>query len=526
MVKKIRKNILITGLCALLGSVVSTYADSNTDELLVFTKCYSDLTGTRVSSDHPYVSQVASGELKADEACMNLFSMAELTSSGLTVAEQNSYSSTDQEIARSILQNFYRNHRTWFPSDDIQAGISQSFVGAEEDIYDRYQAANQVSYLLFSDQNYQNLLRGTQTVKSIREVASPATGVITGTASTSFVHDQGVLLVDPSLSYVDLPKFSPLLIQEGELRGFKPLTSAEQSQFIWIPTSIGNSVQSVVRTNYLKGYGGGALGSASYFLLNSGLGRAANGAWYYANGTSRIARRWSNSILKDFMCRDLPVVQYSDVAQYTRPESSLPYRQGPSCVQCHATMDSMGAIARNLSPKPSTFVYVAPPNDLLYRSSVHVTQMPTSPIPGSALKPDGNPAYYQTDPSAYLTAEDDYFAVESDGQFYRRPPNGRLIMRDWSGNLTDKEIVGLEELGQELTQIDDYYMCAAQRYYQFFTGDTEPNFTSSASSDEEVESSRQAIIEWGRQLRSGQSLKALIRSIFQSDIYRRKALEK
>lgn len=519
---------IIASLTSFLSSPETSAA---TDELHLYSKCYSDLTGTHLPSNDSHLSAVRNGTQSAIDACLEILDLASLQSDGLTKAESQNLPTRDQTIALNVLSHFHDFHRGWFSSVNFQNALQLNDPDAMEDIYDLYQAADYISYALFQpNEDYRNILSGTQTFRTIREYDSED-GVITSSPAENFVHDQGYLIANDikgNMAYQSLPKWTPLMLERGTLHGFRKHTNSELNQKIYVNHSRNATGEVVTAVNYLKGKGGGLIGSPSYFMGTSGLGRTGNNIWEYQNGTSVIARRWAKSIFSDLFCRELPVADYQDIQKYIRPNSDLPFRSNPSCAQCHTSMDGMAAVSRNLSPKPAVRTAIPPDQTLNFVNSVHLHEFPVSPIPNAPRKSDGSIIYYQTDPNAALPSESDYFSIPSSGDshFHEREPSGRFVYRSASGVLMDRSINSLEALGHLISQMDDFYSCTAQRYWNFFTGDS-INYSSTITNEDPARTTlRDQIKSWGADLKKNQNLKQLIEEILRSSVYQEKSLER
>lgn len=532
----VRWNVHI--LLILLG--VSIYTSGlHANELSVFGRCYSLFTGKQLESSHRFVPLVQSGQLSATDACMQIFSLAELQPNGLTYAEANNLSADEKEEALSVLRNFYRLHREWFPQQSFAAAVNnEDSAIPTEDIYDRTEAANYVSYILFRQgELYKNLLQGDRVIRAIRDGVQNDPGLVSGYPRAAFYHDEGERLADGGTGGV-IP-FDVLFLEKGKLRGFRPTSTVERERSVQISNSDSSNVCGVSETHYLKGFGGGAMGTSSYFILNSDFGRKNNGFWYRSNGGVRLARRWSKAVFSDFLCRDLPVATLSQVEPALRPSSGLSFRQGPSCNQCHATIDGMAGVVRNLSLKLSFYNTGTGFPDLpIPQQTVHVEQYPLSEVTGAPMRTQNvtrcnvaaspsnpQPVYYKYDPSAYLSDGVGIFNSDSDSSFYRRPPKAPVYFSDWKGDEVTTEVTGLDELGALLSSQDDFYMCAAQRYVHYLTG-ADVSFLNIAGRSEEDESIAVFIRQLGSSLKSNQSLKQMLREIISSEEFRKFVIKK
>ena len=84
----------------------------------------------------------------------------------------------------------------------------------------------------------------------------------------------------------------------------------------------------------------------------------------------------------------------------------------------------------------------------------------------------------------------------------------------------------LNALGTEITKLDDFYVCLAKRYYQYFTGvdveladPTSPDAPRALSNQDQYHLSK--VINLGQDLKTTQSLMTLIEQIVKSADYRK-----
>ncbi len=230
-----------------------------------------------------------------------------------------------------------------------------------------------------------------------------------------------------------------------------------------------------------KNHGAGFLGSSTYLKLNIQSNLKA------PDGGLAMHRRHIKNLFKDLLCRELPVLRPEDVAGQTDADSALPFRHQESCMQCHATMDPAARVTRNLQES--------------FTSGNHLVIIAYHEVKWPAI--EGWP--------------------DRDLKFSRRPPTGHLYFRTISGELIDEPLDNLQHLGNKLATLDDPYVCAAKRYFQFFTGvnvelfdDTAPLSPVRTDKDKEYFSFVQSL---GRELKEDQDLKAMIQKIFASTFY-------
>jgi len=482
----------------------------------LFHKCYSHITGTRPAADHPLLIQVLTGQMSPIEACTDVLNSAQLNSSGISLGEASGDPRRITE-AQNILRTFHSFHRTWFAQDSFNEATAIYAETGEQDLFDHSEAANHVSWLLFSaDQEYRTLLRGKRSIRAIRESA-PSVGRITNRPTSDFLHNfrnpqppthpcdlGGPGYEDDFQNCAPPEPLNPTLLETGKLRGFRPLSPSEMQQEAIVASSL-YSFTSRHRIKYQEPKGGGALGSASYLILNMGLGFP----FPKSNGGNRVPRRLINVALDEFACRKTPVISPEDAEPYVRITGPHPWQPSSSCMSCHATLDGGAGAFRNFS-FTTAYGFTVPIESGYPIDHIQVLTHPTviensvSKISSASLN--------------YLPQESDLYGIISDSNFHNRPPKGRFIMRNYRGELVNKEILGIDEFGVELSEIDDFYVCAASRYFGFLTGFTPPLLAVPTTSQREIEA-RDEVIKWGQELKQSQNLRSLIRSIIESPLY-------
>jgi hypothetical protein len=114
----------------------------------------------------------------------------------------------------------------------------------------------------------------------------------------------------------------------------------------------------------------------------------------------------------------------------------------------------------------------------------------------------------------------------ADANYHRRPTKGVLYYRAHDGSLVDVSVPSLAALGEAITNKDDFYVCAAKRYYQYFTGVDvnigdihDPSAGIFLTARDEFHRNR--VISLGLQLKQTQSARSLIESILRMSSYKR-----
>ncbi len=306
-----------------------------------------------------------------------------------------------------------------------------------------------------------------------------ASDIVTLGTSMEALRDQGQKASFPSSSsLITIPT-----VQTGNFLGVRLMTAnAEKTNLSRTPTD-GDGNPFPIQMH--RHEGGGVIGTPAYILANLGRGLTQR-----ADGGISVARRFGKAVYKDLLCRDVPVVRGADAAPFVQTGSSLPFRKSTSCMQCHASIDPLGNTARN-------FMYVVDEGKI------------------------GGGAPYRFAPSQGAEAG----PVDSDQNFHQRPPNGKLYFRSYDGTLIDRSVTSMGDLGQKISETEDYYACIASKYFQYFTGikanlqDAGDNTLPTLSAGDQVY--RDRVIQLGKSLKTSQNIQSLIREIISSDSYKR-----
>jgi hypothetical protein len=245
--------------------------------------------------------------------------------------------------------------------------------------------------------------------------------------------------------YISAAQLDGYRTERGRIIGFE-----DETRQLAIPRISGGNFDSFAH------HGAGLLGSTPFIYMNTGL-RSRN-----ANGGINTARTFSVAVLKDLLCRELPVIWYQDAVPKLQASSSLAYRTSHSCNQCHVTMDPLAYVVRN-----KHFFAVGNAQDPLDAplASVQVRVTDQSSDSGDIVD-------------------------EPDPVFFRRAPTGKLYIRSLANDnypyINGITMNGIPGLGNQLAQTFDLYLCAASRYFEFLTGysmDFYAHDTSNPSSD-------------------------------------------
>jgi hypothetical protein len=247
--------------------------------------------------------------------------------------------------------------------------------------------------------------------------------------------------------------------------------------------------------NIHKSLGGGIIGTKSYLLLN--LGRPD---YDPADGGVTLARRWTKAVYRDLLCRDIPVIRPGDATPFVQSNPTAktpPYRTNASCMQCHASIDPGAAAIRNVH-------YTAVPKQYFQRQShVEILEWPATEAAETGV-------------------------VDEDARFFKRPAKGKVFYRAYDGTMVNTDVTGVAAFGAALAETNDLYACAAARYFRHFTGvqvnlqDAGDVSLTPLSSSELAY--RNLVIQLGQELKQHRSLRTLIQSILNLDLYKKSSM--
>ncbi len=449
----------------------SAHAASLSEKAL-FSRCYAQVTGVPVPLNHSLFAQVKSGQIKAVDACLSILNKGKLSGSGSLINE-------DTEGVR-VLNNFYQFHRTWFASafQNQISGFQAEFDSPTDSFVELTTPALTMTRALLADGvRYSQILQGNQSFVPLRGA--------TGTRSLSMMSPDGSVSVQNA--QIAAP-FSGGGLIRGIANSPSPLVLSNYS----IPT-VGNAVGAQAETNIdlYRSLGGGILGQQSYFLLNVGHVKGQ-----IFDGAIKLPRKWAVTTYEKLMCFTLPALRESDVASMVETSGQATFRTARSCVTCHATMDQFATVGRNW--------VVAETAEGNFQKSIMVGSF------------SGNMAAHPTWSAS---------AVEN---FHRQNPSGKIYIRSYStGQLVDRSVANVEDLGTKLSEMDELYQCAAKKYFQYFTGinvslydRTDPaNATLNRSLNSRDVADRKFVEYLGRELRQSQSLSKMIELILKSNYY-------
>ncbi len=507
MLKNLR--LIITLSCAFFAFQASGERPLSEREILA--RCYAQLTGTRLPVRDPLWKKL---ETKlATEVCTQIIDSVSLGANGLLTDAAN-------PVHRLILRQFNDIHRNWFPHRLTTLNTFPDTYYGTVDVYDADEPAMFITRSLFSQQPkpYRSVLSGFESLYAIRDPSTThpsrrglqgfprPSRVYVGDAALSDQQPIGILDMEAVAGQTPDGQYFPIqvpIVQVGALYGIGVSTDTSSTSNLWVnnftATATPQDMTLKRPQRFHENYGGGALGSIPFLLTNFGHGFDIT-----SDGSLKIPRKIMFTAMNSFLCQSGPFLRTSDVGQYLALDSdtqAAPFRHGTSCLRCHASMDQSASTMRHLRL-----------GSTINNISVGVTRIAAMVLSTTTDQP----------------AEPIAWATPADPMFHRRPTNGRLLFRSVSGALVNQPVSNMEQLGQAMAATDDYYACAASRYFKYFTGiqvnifdPSDPsNQSAIANMTEKDREYRNYVLQLGRQLRETESLKTLVKQIMKSNYYK------
>ncbi len=513
------------GLVAILCIFGSLYAHSSVnDELRRLHKCYGLFTNEKLQESHALWQQVAAGQTSGTDACMAILSEADFILDGKSIARQGSqYQLTGQKILRKFL-DFYNSQFSVTASGIPSTGDDARTA----DVIDGNQPAYHYLYSLFKpNEPFSNTVTRSYALRAIRysEKANRQRSV-TDTNKNNLLYSpdnigdkaacmayfaaNGLNYSDFMNAYMRMGSLSSVEITPGGVRCWFPggdvpavpyfptliqtgvLVGLEQDTIQNVATYASNTGRLPADMNINQHFGGGVLGEQDYIRRNFNYADTTT-----QNGRQTLQRRYGESVLHDFLCKQNPSVRSMDVVSEVNVNSTISFRQGISCMRCHSGMDDLTGVTRNI-----TFGKTLPNSwgSIRWLSQSVQSTNPTNKNQKVLTLMTGN-----------------------DGNWHNKANIGRLFYRSYNGDLVKQQFEGFQELGQAIAQKDDFYACFAKKHFQQFTGievnlddEGDINFPELSAAERKY---RDQVIQLGQELKQHQSLKQLIRSIIQSQTF-------
>lgn len=454
--------------------------------LAVLQRCYLQLTGSRLSNSSNLYLEVKNQNKDPIDICF-----AVLGSANLTEENNNKYLSSNN--AELVFQNFHNLHASWFKSKDFPVISWDGHNYDTKSLYDTTIPALYLTRALFTpNMNVRNILTTSDFLIPIRTNMNPEFGP--GITHYKMKKTNYIFKLDQN----NADSFS--FAATGKLLGIKSVSAKflNYDTFTYGVTSAAGSI------DIYSTLGGGFLGTQPYLLLN--ISSLPSNEKYKTDGAVKMFRKWGQAVIKDTLCRELPVVREQDIVNMVDQNSTVPFRTSTSCTKCHASHDRISSVIRNGYVKYLGIGDQFNENDL--RRGGNFIQL------------------HNVDTSL----NESEWSLSADSNFYKRKPTGVLYFRNYKSELIDIKINNIEELGQKITEQDDFYICLARKYYSYFigidvdTGDINDPTRFQVLSTKDLEH-RNIVIQLGLKLKSDQSLSQLVRNIMQLKHYKNSDFE-
>jgi hypothetical protein len=434
-------------------------------QLAIFMRCYAQFTQLRASSTDPLYVAVANGSTTAVDACMAVFDRARLTVGARTIANPA------DPVAKAVINNFHNLHASWFQTKAFPNSFGAGPELNNRDLFDSSNPAAYYTKALFGPSIQASFIVTTpQYLRIVRTDNDPSAGVSTYTK--------------PDYVFGSAIKFAA----RGDMIGVEQL-NRQIWHYNYTVNSSGQVLSGDVAVNDTRG--GGFLGSQDYILST-----VDEVSTFKATGGLGMPRKWARSLFHDALCRDLPAVRQADGNSFVVPTSAVEFRQTANCVKCHASIDRASSVIRNFKYKIVAGSGLLTPRWGGFFTDLHPTDMPAETGWPSAV----------------------------DANYYRRPTRGTFYYRSYNGTLVNVPINSVQELGNQIANTNDFYVCIAKRYYQYFTGidadiaDLGDPEHGALSAEHLIH--RNIIIGLGVSLKTHQNLRTLVRDIINHPRYR------
>jgi hypothetical protein len=427
-----KNKFVLTTATLLLATTTSTALADVEKELQIYNRCYAQFVRFKAPDSDKFLKQVKNGSKSGSEACMQLLALGNLQADGEIKKDGEGYY---DPVGMRIFKTFTEFHKTWFTGYRYTENMGQY---STYDIHDSTEPALWVSKAMFDGEApYRSVITGDSTLVSKRinqlsggDRVADRSVIKRGNKYDSVSFTLGNAGARPE-SNDELNTWTPPLAPVGKLVGLE-----ERAQHLTdMIYSLGGR-----EINVFHHHHGGVMGSNAYLLSN--LTIRVGG---YPDGGLAVNRRWSQSVVRDFFCRELPVLRTRDAISYVPSEESpVSFKNGLSCMKCHATIDPMAGNIRHLT-RAQASRHNGDTNKHL--NSLHIMRHPASE-----------------------TMEPEEGWPDKDNNYAKRPTNGMLHFRSYTGDLVKAQTANMSELGDAIADTNDYYACAVKRYLHFMTG--------------------------------------------------------
>ena len=366
---------------------------------------------------------------------------------------------SDDAESKAVLGNFYELHSSWLRNKNWDVRGQAWISEAMSDIFEPTSHALFFTKALFDPQEaFSSIVLSDDFYVPLRDEYDPPNGNITKVSKENFTGVGG--------------KFR--FAGRGGIIGIENLKgetfNTSQGDLLW-----GRSL------------GGGMVGTHTYITMNAQPRSLKD---LPLDGI-HVNRLWAQSLYSDLFCRSLPVVRTEDAVPFLVDQGDASFRFSPSCVRCHASIDRTAGLIRSMDFQNFGAFY--PP------ALVGIFSIPRPVTQASEI---GWPSV-------------------KDSNYSSRPPTGTFYMRDYKGELLSYFATDLQDLGRYLSTLDDLYICAASRYYKYFTGiEVDIGDPQRLNLSRQETMHRNFVIKLGIHLKESQNSMNLIEEILKSRLYR------
>lgn len=450
----------------------------------LYRRCYQLLLRYPLAIDSEVIKQIEAGTIDAEDACVQMVTLSVLNEDG----ELKNPSLSSFENQR-LMATFNLLHQSWFEAYSFSFSGENFGTGEYSDFE---QMGYAFSNILFRNKKVTSILKGTELYQPVRDKVNKNEFLLTRNAHLgNFVPWNYI-----SLYYNDDSPMQGQIPQapRGLLRG----VSIDTTPFYLKKFFIQYEKFSENTTTALKRhFGGGLLGNSTYLLLNLG-----DKVGMIQDGNVRIPRRWTKAVFKDILCRNLPVLSESDAKKYVSPKADYTFSRAETCVQCHATTDQFSGGIRDIQGGVNTYA------GLDYDKGT------------KELEKNGKIGF-----SFLRSVHESKLLKKEDYSYAFAEPTGRLRMRDFNGTELDEPYVNLEDLGEKISGLDDFYLCQTRRYFKFLTGidiETDPLILHNTILKQQDKIMLTQLYSWAMDLKKNQQLKSVLEQMIRSPYFRHK----
>lgn len=400
------KKIVFKLSLALMAMSFCSIAWSAADDIIKYKKCYVTFVRKSIDQNDLLLKKVRDEKMSGVDACQELLNAM--------YSEEDKLLINEKPHSLDVFRTLNSFHRSWFAQYELNVA-TQDF--SLSDFYDVNEMALHLTRAFFKDQvPFSSILKSKISYQAIRKTEK-----------------EPILLYDNSLNATterlgkikwdrgDESEFTPELVSFGEYVGIEKLNSLK------------NKLRKNEKTHFLELYphqpiGAGIIGTMPYILLNSGQNQEK------MDGKNKDHRRWAKSVLRDFLCLEVPLITEEQAKPFVRPKSDISFQTKAKCMQCHATLDNMAGVIRNIEIYNTT-------EDGFGILSVRAA-IPHKIVQGST-------------------------------KYYNQSTDGRIVM-NLDSNFINKKIKGIEDLANWMLQNKQLYRCSLKKIFTFLTGESNP----------------------------------------------------